>query len=249
MKKIIVANFKMNKTPEETKVYFTKLLCKFTNDNIDLIVCPPFTSLSIAAFFVGGTNVKLGAQNVSDDDNMAQTGEVSAAMIKNIGADYVLVGHPERRVKFRESNSTINKKIKGALKQGLRCILCVGESYVEKASSKTAEVLKKQIEDCLKGLYENELESIIVAYEPFWALGTGKIPTPSEIEFGVKTIRKVVNDNYSEKAARDLVVIYGGGLNASNAPKLLSAKEIDGAVFGSASLDVDVFTSIINKIR
>lgn len=249
MKKIIIANFKMNQTAEDTKVYFTKLLCKLANDNIELIVCPPFTSLSIASFFASGTNVKIGAQNVADDDLDVQTGEVSAKMIKNIGADYVIVGHPERRNKFRESNLTINRKVKSALKQGLKCIVCIGESLAEKIASKTAEVLKKQIDECLKGLYENELESVIVAYEPFWTVGTEKTPTTKDIENGVKTIRRCIKDNYSEKAARDVVIVYGGGLNQSNATKLLSAKEIDGAVFGRASLDVDSFVGVINKIK
>lgn len=249
MKKVIIANFKMNQTAEETKVYFTKLLCKLANDNIELIICPPYTSLSISSFFTSGTNVKIGAQNVADDDLNGQTGEVSAKMIKNIGAEYVIVGHPERRSKFKETNLTINRKIKSALKQGLKCILCVGESYAEKVALKTAEVLKKQIDECLKGLYENELESVIIAYKPFWAVGSDKVPTPKEIENGVKIIRRCIKDNYSEKAARDAVVVYGGGLNISNFSKLLSAKEIDGAVFGRASLDVDSFVNIVNKIR
>lgn len=249
MKKIVIANFKMNQTVEETKVYFTKLLCKLNNENIQVVVCPSFTSLSIANFFTSGTSVKLGAQNVADDDSGLQTGEVSPKMLKGIGVEYVLVGHPERRVKFRESNIIINKKIKNALKQGLKCVLCVGESYVEKNALKTAEVLKKQLDECLKGLYENELESIVIAYEPFWAVGSGNYPTVNDVELGAKVIRKVINDNYSEKAARDICVIYGGGLNSINSTKLLSAKGIDGAMIGAASLDVDVFVNMINRMK
>lgn len=249
MKKIIFANLKMNQTIDEAKVYFTKLLCKLSNENIQLVVCPAFTSLSIAKFFTEGTNVKVGVQNVSDEENGATTGEISANMAKSAGAEYVIVGHPERRNKFRESNSMINKKIKSALKQGLKCVLCVGETYAEKNASKVAEAIKKQIDECLKGLYENELESVIIAYEPFWAVGTQNAPSVKEIENGVKIIRKTIYENYSEKACRDLIVVYGGALNAVNFSKLLSAKEIDGAIFGKASLDIDVFVNILNRIK
>ena len=249
MKKMIFANFKMSQTVQETKAYFTKFLCKLNNPNIQMVVCPAFTSLSIANFFIEGTNVKLGAQNVSEDENSMQTGEISASMLKGVGAEYVIIGHPERRIKFRETNLVVNKKIKSALKQGLRCVLCVGESYAEKTSQKTAEVLKKQIDECTKGLYENELESVIVAYEPIWAIGRNLEPTVKDIENGAKIIRKAISDNYSEKASRDLILVYGGGLNQNNFSKLLTAKGIDGAIFGNASLDVDSFSNIVNKIK
>ncbi len=248
MKKLIVANFKMSQTATETKNYFTKLLCKLDNPNLELIICPPFTSLSVAKFFTEGTEINLGAQNLADDDAQI-TGEISASMLKSVGVDYVIIGHSDRRNKFKENNLAINKKIKSALKQGLKCILCVGETYTEKTAMKTADVLKKEIEEGLKGLYENELESVVVAYEPIWAVSTGKNASVKEIEEGCKIIRRVIRENYSEKASRDIQVIYGGGLNAINAGKLLQAKEIDGAMFGAASLDVDSFVSIMNKLK
>lgn len=248
MKKLIVANFKMSQTTTDTKNYFTKLICKLDNPTLELVVCPPFTSLSVARFFTEGTEIKLGAQNLSDDENQL-TGEISATMLKAVDVDYVLIGHSDRRNKFKEGNIAINKKIKSALKQGLKCILCVGENSVEKTAQKTAEVLKKEVEEGLKGLYENELESVVIAYEPVWAVGTGKNASIKEIEEGCKIIRKIIRDNYSEKAGRDIQVIYGGSLNTINAGKLLQAKEIDGAMFGSASLDVDAFVSIMNKLR
>ena len=248
MKKLIVANFKMSQTTTDTKNYFTKLICKLDNPTVELVICPPYTSLSVAKFFTEGTEVKLGAQNLSDDESQV-TGEISAPMLKSVGVDYVIVGHSDRRIKFKENNVIVNKKIKSALKQGLKCILCVGENLAEKTALKTSEVLKKEVEECLKGLYENELESVVIAYEPVWAVSTGKNASIKEIEEGCKIIRKIIQENYSEKAGRDIQVIYGGGLNAINAGKLLQAKEIDGAMFGNASLDVDSFVSIMNKLR
>ena len=247
MKKVIIANFKMNQTAEETKSYFTKFLCKFDNKNIQPIICPPFTSLSVASFFTAGTEIKLGAQNVSYDESL--TGEISAKMLKNIGAEYVICGHKDRREKFKETNNIINKKIKASLKEGLKCVLCVGETFAEKNSGKTAEILKRQLEECIRGLYENELESLIIAYEPIWAMNNTSAASIKEIENGAKIIRKTINDNYSEKASRDIVVIYGGSLNSLNTGKLIFAKGIDGAMFGSASLDVDSFVSILNRIK
>jgi len=248
MRKLIVANFKMSQTTTDTKNYFTKLVCKMDNPALELVVCPPFTSLSVAKFFTEGTEIKLGAQNLADDE-VQITGEISASMLKSVGVDYVIVGHSDRRNKFKETNLAINKKIKSALKQGLKCILCVGESAAERTALKTAEVLRKEVEEGLKGLYENELESMVIAYEPVWAVSTGKNASIKEIEDGCKIIRRTIKDNYSEKASRDIQVIYGGGLNTINAGKLLQAKEIDGAMFGNASLDVDSFVSIMNKIK
>ena len=247
MKKIIVANFKMNQTQSESKQYFTKFLCKFDNSSIMPILCTPFTSLSVASFFTSNTEIKLGAQNVACEDNV--TGEVSAKMLKEAGVEYTLVGHIDRREKFKETNALVNKKIKESLKQGIKCIVCVGETFAEKNSNRTAEILKRQIEECLKGLYENELERLIISYEPFWAVGKDTTATIKEIENGAKIIRKTINDLYSEKASRDILVIYGGGLTPLNAVKLLSAKGIDGGMFGSSALDADSFVSMLNRIK
>ena len=249
MKKMIFANFKMNFTVQETKAYFTKFLCRLNNPNIQMVVCPAYTSLSVANFFLHGTDVKLGAQNISEEESTNQTGEISGRMLKDAGVEYVLVGHPERRAKFRETNLVINKKIKAALKQGIKSVLYIGETHAEKTNQKTAEVLKKQVEECLKGLYENELESIVIVYEPIWATTLSLEPSVKDIENGAKIIRKAISDNYSEKAGRDIVLIYGGGLKLSNFSKLLSAKGIDGAMFGSASIDAESFASIVNKIK
>jgi len=249
MKKVVIANLKDTQDIKDSKLYFTKLISKFDNESIELIICPPYTSISLAKFFTEGTGVKIGAQNVVEEDNIPITGEITAKELKNAGVDYVIVGHPERRAKFKETNALANKKIKSALKQGLKCILCIGETSAEKLAGKTEEVVKKQLEECIKGLYENELESLIISYEPVWAVGTEQPANIKDIETGAKVIRKAIKEIYSEKAGRDIVVVYGGSLNIFNSFKLLNAKEIDGAMYGANSQDVEVFTSIINKIK
>lgn len=249
MKKLIVANFKMNQTPEETKEYLIKFVSRFYSENVQVVLCPPFTSLGIAQFLTEGSKVKIGAQNVSDQDDGLLTGEISAKMLKETGVDYVIIGHSDRRNKFKEGNALINKKIKNALKHGLKCILCVGETLAEKNTNKTAEVIRRQVEEGLKGLYENELEGVVVSYEPVWSIGTGKVATGKDIEAASKVIRKSVETLYSEKAGRDICVIYGGSLSSANIQKIMQCKGIDGGLLGGGSLDVDAFLEICNKLR
>ena len=249
MKKLIIANNKMNMVESEAKVYFTKLVAKANLANVDVVICPSFTSLPVANFLTKGSGIKLGAQNVSDEEFGAFTGEVNAEMLKSVGAEYVIVGHSERRSKFKENDKLINKKIKMSLKHGLKCIYCVGESLVEKNTSRTEEVIKRQIEEGLKGLYENELESVIIAYEPVWAIGTGVTATAKDVEFGASVIRKSIATLYSEKAGKSIQVVYGGSLNDKNFQSILNIKGIDGGLFGGISLNVDAFTFIINNIK
>ena len=249
MKKLIIANIKANQTFEQAKNYFTKIVSGYVNQNTNLIVCPAYTYLTLSNFFIKGTNIKLGAQNISESENEYIAGEIPASVLKSVGVDYVIVDHPTRKEKFRESNLLVNKKIKSALGQGLKCILYVGESFAEKKSLKTVEVLKKQLDECLKGLYENELESIIVVYEPLWAAKREENISIKDVENGAKIIRKVINDNYSEKAGRDIVVAYGGGLDELNYQKMLCAKGIDGGVFARSAENVESFLNMINKLK
>lgn len=249
MKKLIVANNKMNMVEGEARVYFTKLVAKANLTNADVVICPSFTSLPVANFLTKGSGIKLGAQNVSDEEFGAFTGEVNAEMLKSVGAEYVIVGHSERRNKFKENDKLINKKIKMSLKHGLKCIYCVGESLVEKNNGKTEDVIKKQIEEGLKGLYENELESVIIAYEPVWAIGTGVAATIKDVELGAKVVRKSIATLYSEKAAKSIQVLYGGSLNDKNFQTILNIKGVDGGLFGGISLNVDAFTYIINNVK
>lgn len=249
MKKLIIANLKMNQNATEAKTYFTKLVAGFSTARCDLIVCPSFVSLPIANYLTAGCAIKLGAQDVSDEDEGAHTGEICASMIKDVGAEYVIVGHSERRTKFKESDKLINKKIKTALKNRLKCVLCIGETLADRSSGKAYETLKKQLEEDLRGLYENELESVVIAYEPIWAIGTGNNASVKDVELAAKQIRKVVYENFSEKASRDIQVVYGGSLNEKNCAALLSASGIDGGLFGGFSLDASAFLNMINSLK
>lgn len=248
MKKIVIANFKMNKTPSETKQYLISFLSKYEDYKTDLILALPYTSLSIAKFMIDKREISLGAQNLCDDDEKGCTGEISGKMLADSGVSHVLVGHSERRAKFKEDSKTINKKIKNGLKNRLSIILCVGESLADKNTMKTLSTLRMQIEEALKGLYENELENLIIAYEPVWAIGSGKTPSPKEIENAVKAIRKVVEEDFSKKAAQEIRVVYGGSITPKNISKFASIEGLDGILVGGASLESSVFLQIINAM-
>lgn len=248
MKKIVIANFKMNKTPSETKQYLISFLSKYEDYKTDLILALPYTSLSIAKFMIDKREISLGAQNLCDDDEKGCTGEISGKMLADSGVSHVLVGHSERRAKFKEDSKTINKKIKNGLKNRLSIILCVGESLADKNTMKTLSTLRMQIEEALKGLYENELENLIIAYEPVWAIGSGKTPSPKEIENAVRAIRKVVEEDFSKKAAQEIRVVYGGSITPKNISKFASIEGLDGILVGGASLESSVFLQIINAM-
>lgn len=244
----LIANFKMNKTPSQTKDYLISLLSRFESGKVDLTLCLPYTSLAIANLLCQGRDIRLGAQNLSDEEEGKNTGEISGAMLKDSGVDFVLIGHSERRKKFKEDFRAINRKIKLALKNGLGVILCIGESLAERNTLKTYETLKDQIELALKGLYENELERIIIAYEPIWAIGTGKTPTKNEIEKSVVEIRRVVGDDFSQNASQTVKVVYGGSIDSKNIRQFLSIKNLDGFLVGGACLDPNEFLKIISLI-
>lgn len=248
MKKIVIANLKMYKTPSEMKNYMTNLVARFDPTHVDLTICVPYTSLTDARYILEGSEIKYGAQNICDEEVGKFTGEISGAMLKDVGTSLVLVGHSERRFKFKENSKILNKKIKLALKNGLGVVLCVGESLSDKNTLKTLDTLKMQIEEALKGLYENELEKVIIAYEPVWAIGTGQHASQREIEYAAKVIRKVISDDFSLKASKEISVIYGGSLTGKNL-SILSAKGIDGAMVGASSIDVNNFLGILSLIK
>ena len=248
MKKII-GNFKMNKTNSEIKEYIIKLLPRLEKDKAEVILCLPFTALAMAKFLLEGSQVKLGSQNLSDEDEGKNTGEISGSMLKDCGVSTVIVGHSERRAKFKENGKMINKKIKVALKNGLEVILCVGETLTEKNLHKTVETIKTQIEEATKGLYENELENIVIAYEPIWAIGSGKTPLVKEIESVVKLIRKTITDDFSAKAGEKIEVIYGGSVDNKNCGSISKIKGVNGLLVGGACLDADNFSQIVKDTR
>lgn len=247
MKKVI-ANFKMNQTPTQTKEYLLEFLSRVEGSKHEVILCFPATSLTTAKYLTSGTNVKLGGQNICDEEANKNTGEVSASMIRDAGAEYVIIGHSERRAKHKENTRTNNKKIKLALKNRLKVILCVGESLAERNTLKMLDSLKAQIEESLKGLYENELQNVMIAYEPIWAIGSGKLPTTKELDKAVKAIRKVITDDFSEKAGKEIDVIYGGSIGVKNATQYSKIETIDGFLIGGSCLDPIGFAQIIKEI-
>lgn len=245
----IIANFKMNKTPLETKEYLMNFLSRVKECPHEIVLCLPFTSLFVGKFLTEGTGVKIGAQNICDEDEGKCTGEINGAMLADAGAKYVIIGHSERRTKFKENSKMINKKIKCALKHGLNCLLCVGENLVERNTLKTAEVLKEQIEDALKGIYENELEHITIAYEPIWAIGTGQHPTAKEIDVSANVIRKVISNDFSAQAGEKINVVYGGSVEPKNTSQVSKAKKINGFLIGGASLDYNNLLQILSTLK
>lgn len=249
MKKYIVGNMKMNTTPSEFKTYVMALATKSKNSKNTVVICPPYTHLPVASDFLGGSKVAFGAQNMSEEEKGPFTGEVSAQMIKDLGASFVIIGHSDRRNKFKETDRTINKKIKTALANGLKVILCVGESLHTRESKQSALFVRKQLDDDLKGIYENELESVIIAYEPIWAISTnkGKDATTKDISKMVEVIRKEIATQYSAKAGEKIAVLYGGNVNLTNHKKILALDGVDGALIGGACLDVDTFSVIVRE--
>ena len=247
MKKLIIGNFKMNTKPSEFKSYAMSLVTKTKGSRNSIVVCPPYTHLSVANEILGGSKVDFGAQNIAEEEKGAFTGEVSASMIKDLGASYVIIGHSDRRSKFKENDKLINKKIKTALANGLKVILCVGESLMARQAKQTCAFVRKQIDDDLKGIYENELESVIIAYEPLWAIGTGKNATKADIVKMVEVIRKEIENQYSKKAAQNIAIVYGGSVNLNNHQKIISIENLDGVLIGGACLDVDGFSVIARE--
>ena len=245
----IFANFKMNQTQSQTKEYLMNFIPKINDFKSEVTLCLPFTSLPVAHYLIGENPIKLGAQNISDKDSGALTGEVSGAMLKDVGVETVIIGHSERRSKFKENAKLINQKIKTALKNGLTVVLCIGETLAEKNTLKTPEILKEQIEDALKGLYENELENIIIAYEPIWAIGTGQKPTNKEIEKSIKEIRNVITNDFSVSAGEKINVLYGGSVNSKNVDQIKKSKGLDGFLIGGACLDVNHLLQILTLVN
>lgn len=243
----IYANFKMNKTSSEIKNYFYQFLPMAEKLKHEMTFMLPFASLSISRFLTEGSMVKIGAQNVCEEEDGENTGEISASMLRDEKVSSVLVGHHERRSKYKESNRIINKKIKLALKNGLEVVLCVGENKTERNTLKGLESLRIQIEEALKGLYENELENIVIAYEPVWAVGTGISPTPKEIEKSIFAIRKVIAEDFSSEAGEKIVVIYGGSINEKNAGQIGKIPLLDGVLVGNGSLKCENFVKIVRS--
>ncbi len=240
----IAGNWKMHKTPAEACALAEELIAGLAGCRHKLLIAPSFTALESVAKVVKGSNILLGAQNMATEEQGAHTGETSVLMLKAIGVDVVILGHSERRHVYGETDEMINKKVKLALANGLEVILCVGETLEEREAGKAEEVVKTQTEAGLAGVSEAELAKVTIAYEPVWAIGTGKTATPDDADSIHKVTRDTVKSLYSADAAEKMVIQYGGSVKPDNAAELMGMENIDGALVGGASLKADLFLPI-----
>ena len=246
-KTVIAGNWKMNMTPSQTKAFIEELAPMVAGkDKCDIVLCVPFVDIATAVEAAKGTNIKIGAENVHFKESGAYTGEVSAQMLKEIGTEYVIVGHSERRQYFAETDETVNLRTKAALAAGLKVILCVGELLEARQSGITEEIVSMQTKLDFAGIPEEDLKNVIIAYEPVWAIGTGLTATPEQADEACGIIRNVIEKLYSKKAADEITIQYGGSMNDANAKELLSKDNVDGGLIGGASLKTDKFTAIVD---
>jgi len=243
----MAGNWKMYKTPAETTAFFEKfrpLVEK--SEHCEIVICPPFTNLSAAAAVAKGSPIRIGGQNIAWAKEGAFTGEISGSMLIAAGATHAIVGHSERRQYFGETDASVLKRAQAALEYGLTPIVCVGERLEEREAGRTAEVLKKQFADGIAGLTEQQFAKIVIAYEPVWAIGTGKTATPEIAADAHRVIRGEVAAKFGKDAAAQVRILYGGSVKADNVKALMAQPEIDGTLVGGASLDAVSFASIVN---
>ena len=249
-KAVIAGNWKMNMTPSEA-VAAVKKTAELTEgkNGCDVILCVPFVDIAPAVKAAKGTHVKIGAQNVHFEAKGAYTGEVSAAMLLECGAEYVIIGHSERRQYFGETDETVNKRLKAALAAGLKVILCVGEVLEERQSGITEEIVSMQTKLDLAGVGAEDMKNIIIAYEPVWAIGTGLTATPEQADEACGIIRGVLEGLYGKDTAESVTIQYGGSMNDGNAAELLSKYHVDGGLIGGASLVPEKFDKIVSAAQ
>lgn len=248
-KTIIAGNWKMNNTPSETTAFIKTLVPVLSDAKCDVIVGVPFVCLQNAVEATKGSNIKVSAQNMHFEESGAYTGEVSAKMLCDLGVEYVIIGHSERRQYFAESDETVNKKVLKALENGLKPIICVGELLAQREQGITAELVSMQTKIALCGVSESQMKNIIIAYEPVWAIGTGKTATADQANEVCGIIRETVASLYNKDVADDLTVQYGGSMNAKNAEELLSKEHVDGGLIGGASLKTEDFAIIVHAAK
>ena len=245
-KAIIAGNWKMNKTMAETKAMIAELAPLVKDADCDVVLCVPFTDLAAAKKAARGTNIKIGAENVHWAEKGAFTGEISAAMLKELKVDYVIIGHSERRQYFGETDETVNKRVQAALAAKIKPIVCVGETEAERENGLTEKVLDKQLIDGLKGFKSKDFDKIVIAYEPVWAIGTGKTATAKDANETIGYIRKVLAKKFRGGVAEKTRIQYGGSMNVKNCKELMAEEEIDGGLIGGASLKAQDFAYIVN---
>lgn len=244
-KPIIAGNWKMNKLTSEAVELAREVKNKAgTISDREIVLCPPFTVLSSVREVIEDSSIKLGAQNMYWEVRGAYTGEISPMMLKDIGCNYVILGHSERRLYFRETNETVNKKARIAFSTGLIPIVCVGETLPQREKGEILTVIEEQVKTGLSGLTREEGKGLVVAYEPVWAIGTGKTATPEEVEEVQRFIRKLLGQMFGEENAQAIRILYGGSINPDNISALMSCENVDGGLIGGASLNVESFVRI-----
>jgi len=244
-KPIIAGNWKMNKTPDQAAELVSALIPLVADAEADVVVCPPYVCLDAVKKVIEGTNIHLGAQNVHFEKSGAFTGEVSAEMLLAMGVEYVIIGHSERRQYFGETDCTVNKKVHAALEAGLKPIVCVGESLEERENGITNELVGMQTKLAFKGVCPCKAEGVVIAYEPIWAIGTGKTATAEEANATIGAIRNAIADVYGKEVADKVRIQYGGSMNPKNASELMAQPEIDGGLIGGASLKAEDFSKVV----
>lgn len=245
-RKVIAGNWKMNMLPNETIDFITNLEPLVKNTENEVILCVPYTDLFYALLTAQETNIHIGAQNMHWKERGAYTGEVSAQMLSSIRTEYVIIGHSERRAYFAETDETVNKKIKSAFANELKPIVCVGETLEQREAGETEKIITTQVELALDGLTNEQVKNTIIAYEPIWAIGTGKTATSEDANNSIKAIRNKIATIYGKEVAEEVIIQYGGSVKATNAKELFETSDIDGALVGGASLKVDEFEKIVN---
>ena len=245
-KKVIAGNWKMNMLPDEAIKFIEELTPLVKDTKNEVILCVPYTDLFYALLTAQNTNIKIGAQNMHFEEKGAYTGEVSGKMLKAINVEYVIIGHSERRQYFNETDETVNKKLKAAFTYGLKPIVCVGETLEEREAGKTTDIITKQTELALEGLTEEQVANTIIAYEPIWAIGTGKTATSEDANNSIKEIRNKIKEIYGQKVSDRVIIQYGGSVKSTNSKELFSMSDIDGGLVGGASLKADEFSKIVN---
>lgn len=242
-RKVIAGNWKMNMLPNEAIDFINNLAPLVKDSKNEVIICVPFTDLFYTLLTVQETNIHVGAQNMHWEENGAYTGEVSADMLKSINVEYVIIGHSERRQYFNETDETVNLKVKSALKHGLKPIVCVGETLEQKEAGKTLDIITSQTSKALQGLTLEDLSNTIVAYEPIWAIGTGKTASSDDANNSIKAIRNQIQKDFGTD---DITILYGGSVKEDNARELFTMSDIDGGLVGGASLNAEKFSKIVN---
>lgn len=248
-KTIIAGNWKMNNNQEKAKILINEIKPLVANANSEVVVCVPYTDLETVLNECKGTNIKVGAQNCHFEKSGAYTGEISAEWLKDMGVEYVIIGHSERRQYFAETDATVNKRTKSAIEAGLNVLLCVGEMLEDRESGITDELVTIQTKKALLGISKSDLSKITIAYEPVWAIGTGKTATSEQANEVCGLIRNVIEKLYDKQSAESMSILYGGSMNPSNADELLAKSDVDGGLIGGASLKAQDFASIVDASK